>query len=136
MELIFQAIWWLLQLLSEILLSAFGELLAELLGRSMSEPFHRPKPVRPWLAAIGYAIFGVVAGAISLWAFPMLFISARWLQVVNLLVSPLLAGVMMERLGAWRETRGQETIALDSFLYGFIFAFAMGLVRFVWADAP
>ena len=35
---------------------AFGELIAEVIGRSVMEPFRRPEPLHPWLAVIGYGI--------------------------------------------------------------------------------
>ncbi len=131
-EIIIQIVWWILQFFGELLLQAFGELIAELIGRSVKEPFRRPKPIHPWLAAIGYGIFGAITGAISLWVLPALFISAEWLRIVNLIATPLVAGLMMERLGAWREMKDQETIRLDTFAYGFIFALSMALVRFTW----
>lgn len=131
-EIIIQIAGWVVQLLGELLLQFFGELIAELIGRSVREPFRRPKPVHPTLAAIGYSIFGAIAGAVSLWILPALFISVEWLRIVNLITTPIAAGLMMARLGAWREKRDQETIRLDTFAYGFIFALAMALVRFVW----
>lgn len=131
-EIILQIVWWIVQFLGELLLQAFGELIAELIGRSLKEPFRRPEPVHPWLAAIGYGIFGATVGAISLWLLPSLFISAQWLRIVNLIVTPLVSGLMMERLGAWREMKDQETIRLDTFVYGFVFALSMALVRFTW----
>lgn len=131
-EIVIQIIWWIVQFICELLLQAFGELIAELIGRSMKEPFRRPKPIHPWLAATGYSIFGAIAGAISLWVLPSLFISAQWLRVVNLIATPIVAGLMMERLGRWREKEDQETIRLDTFAYGFIFALSMALVRFTW----
>ncbi len=131
-EIIIQIVWWIVQFIGELLLQAFGELIAELIGRSVKEPFRRPQPIHPWLAAIGYCIFGAIAGAISLWLLPTLFISPQWLRIVNLIATPIVAGLMMERLGTWREKKDQETIRLDTFGYGFIFALSMALVRFTW----
>lgn len=131
-EIIIQIVWWIAQFLGELLLQVFGELIAELIGRSVREPFRRPKPIQTWMAAIGYGIFGAIAGIISLWVLPSLFISAEWLRIVNLIATPLVAGLVMERLGAWREMKDQETIRLDTFSYGFVFALSMALVRFSW----
>jgi len=115
-----------------VLLQLCGEFLAELLGRSVREPFRRPQPINPLLAALGYALFGAVAGALSLWLFPALFVASSALRLVNLVVTPLLAGAAMALLGAWRRRHEQATIRLDTFLYGYVFALAMALVRFVW----
>jgi sterol desaturase/sphingolipid hydroxylase (fatty acid hydroxylase superfamily) len=131
-EIIIQIVWGILQFLGELLLQAFFELIAELIGRSVKEPFRRPKPVNPWFAAFGYIIFGVAAGGLSLWLVPALFISSQWLRIANLILTPVVAGLLMDRLGAWREKKDQETIRLDTFSYGFLFALSMALVRFTW----
>jgi hypothetical protein len=131
-EILVQIFLWIVQLLFEFLLQILGEALIEFGIRGLREPFRRPEPLNPWLAAMGYAILGSVVGGLSLLLFPELFIKPRWLRVVNLLVTPLLAGGLMSALGAWRSKKGQELIRLDRFSYGFLFAFAMALVRFVW----
>jgi hypothetical protein len=38
----------------------------------------------------------------------------------------------MAVMGAWRVCRGGERILLDRFAYGYLFAIAMGGVRFVY----
>jgi len=134
MEILVEIVWGIVQFLGELLLQLFGELIGEFIEHSIREPFRRPEPMHPWLAAIGYGIFGAVAGGISLWCLPSLFISVQWLRVVNLLVTPVVSGLMMERLGAWREKKGQATLRLDTFAYGFIFALSMGIVRFTWGN--
>jgi hypothetical protein len=106
------------------------EVFAEFGLRPLIEPFRRPP--NPWLAAVGYAIFGALAGAFSLWAFPTLFIAAKTIQLANLALTPLLAGIAMNALGAWRLRRKQSLIRLDRFTYGYLFALAMALVRFVF----
>lgn len=131
-EVLFQILGWLLQLVGEIILQVIGEAIAELIGHSVREPFRRPKPIHPWLAAIGYAIFGALAGALSLWLMPSLFIEAQWLRVTNVIITPVLAGILMAWVGAWRRKHDKEVIRLDSFAYGWCFALAMALVRFVW----
>ena len=99
---------------------------------SLGAPFRRRESTHPDLALVGYALFGIGLGAVSLWAFPDLFIEARWLRVVNLMVTPVLAGLAMSALGALRRRRGMDLVALDTFRCGFAFAFGMALVRFIW----
>jgi hypothetical protein len=131
-EIIFQVLGWLLQLFAELVLQVFFEALAELLGHAIKEPFRRPEPVRPWLAAIGYVLFGAAAGGLSLWLVPELFIRIGWLRWVNLLVVPLAAGGVMNAIGTWRRYRDMRIIRLDTFAYGYCFALAMAVVRFAW----
>ena len=125
MEILFEILF---QFIGELLLQVFAELLFEIGLRSIAEPFKR----RPnaWLAACGYVVFGLVAGALSLWVFPALFIASHAGRLASLLVTPVLAGGAMTLLGAWRRSRDQELIRLDRFACGYLFALAMAAVRY------
>jgi hypothetical protein len=124
MEVLFEL---LLQFVGEILLQVVAEVLFEVGLRSLGEPFS--KAPNPYLASIGYVLFGAVAGAMSLWAFPTLFIRSSTGRIINAVVTPLVAGAAMAAIGSWRTARGQRTILLDRFAYGFLFALVMALVR-------
>ena len=80
-------------------------------------------------ATIGYVLFGAVAGGLSLWAFPTLFINSHAGRIANVVVTPLISGGCMAAIGAWRRRRDQELIFLDRFAYGYLFALVMALVR-------
>ncbi len=122
----------LLELLLEFVIQIVGEALFELGLHSLAEPFR--KPPNPWLAALSYALFGVIFGGISLWLFPQhMLVSAGW-RLVNLLVTPVMAGVCMSLIGSWRAKRGQTVLRIDRFSCGFLFALCLALVRFQWAN--
>ena len=104
------------------------EILCELGLHRINETFTQ-KP-NPWLAAIVCALFGTLAGAVSLCVFPNLFISSYQGRLINLSVTPVLSGCTMTVLGAWRARRGQDPIRLDRFSYGYLFALAMAAIRF------
>lgn len=129
-EIIMQVLGWIFQFLGELVLQVVFEAIAEVFGHAVKEPFRRPRPVRPWLAATGYLIFGAAAGGLTVWIVPELFIKAQWLRLANLMLTPLAAGFFMEAIGSWRERREKEVLRLESFAYGFCFAFAMAVVRF------
>jgi hypothetical protein len=121
----------LFELLFEFLLQVFGELLFELGLRSLKEPFRKaPNPV---LAAIGYALLGTICGALSLLVFRRPMIAPGFARLVYLGLAPVVAGGVMAVVGAWRVRRGDDALRLDSFTYGYLFALAFALVRFVWA---
>ena len=119
------------EVLGELLLQAVGEALVEIGLHSMAAPFRRPP--NPWLAALGYAIFGAILGGVSVLVFPHHFVPPPW-RVLNLLLTPLLVGVFMAGMGAWRARRGQPTLLIDRFMYGYLFALPFGLVRFLAAS--
>jgi hypothetical protein len=130
-ELLLRAIGWLFQLVGEFILQMVLEAFAELFGHAFKRAWRRLGPARPWLSALGYLALGTGAGALSLWLFPTHLIESSWLRAANLLVTPLLAGLLMEAIGNWRERRAKEVIKLETFAYGFCFALAMTLVRYV-----
>jgi len=119
----------LLQFLGECLLQAVMEALAEL-GVRIVGPSRDRMPVSAWLAALGYLVLGCVAGGISLLVFPSHFIHVQWLKWLSLVLVPVGAGLVMSRIGKLRRRQGKELIRLDSFVYGFLFALAMALIRF------
>lgn len=122
-----------LQAFFEFLLQIVGEVLFELGWRGVAEVFKRKPRQDPVLAFVGYALLGVIMGGLSLLFFPKHLVRDRSLHPVTLIVVPILAGFCMSALGAWRQNRGLSTIRLDSFSYGFVFAFGMALIRYLFA---
>lgn len=120
------------ELLLEFLIQILGEVLLELGLHALAEPFRRPP--NPWVAAVGYALFGAALGGISLLLFPRYMVAGPALRWVNLLVTPVVAGVCMSLLGAWRSRRGQAIVRIDRFSYGYLFAIFFAAVRFAWAS--
>lgn len=130
-EILFALLAW----VAEILLQVLFEALAELGVRTLREPFKPAREASPRVAALGYTIYGAVVGGISLYFFPAPYLEAEWARIANLAVSPLAAGAVMSMVGAWRRGRGDALIRLDRFSYGVLFALAMALVRFFFAEA-
>lgn len=123
--------------LIELLVEVFGELLLQLLFEALAEiglhVFRKPGgDANPsaWLRAAGYVLLGLLAGGLSLWLHPQSFIHSTAGRLGNLLLAPVAVGLGMSILGAWRRQRGQQTLGLDHFAYGYVFALAMSLVRF------
>lgn len=120
----------LFQIFLEVFLQMFIEVLFHLGWNSVAEALDR-KPVKNhFLALVGYALMGVAAGGISLLVFPELFVTHPTLRAANVIITPLLAGLLMAAYGEWRERRGLTTIRLDSFSYGYIFAAGVALIRY------
>ena len=120
------------ELLLEFLLQVFVEILVEFGLQSLSEPFRRkPNPVT---AAVGYVLFGALAGAISLIPFPAHLVSIGLPRKVNLVVTPIAVGLVMMALGRWRARNDRPVLRIDRFVYGYVFALAFALVRFHFAD--
>jgi hypothetical protein len=128
MEIIFE---FLFSFLGEFVLQVLGEVFIEVGLHSLAEPFR--KEPKPWLAAVGYMVFGAVIGGLSLLVFPHYLVASKSLRVANAALSPIAAGLSMAIMGKWRARRGQAVLRIDKFAYGYVFALAFGLVRFWFA---
>ena len=121
----------LLQIFGEVAVQILFEALAELGFRSLKETFQRSGD--PVFSTIGFFLWGLLAGGISLLLLPRSFITGHNLRVLNLIITPLVAGGVMMLIGKLRAGRGQTLVGLDRFGYAFAFALAMALVRFAFA---
>ena len=127
MEVIFE---FLFTVVGELLLQIIVEVLIELGFNGVANTILERKERNPYLAFVGYCIFGAIAGLISLWVVPHQIIESETFALVNLFFTPIVAGILMSYMGYVRKRKGKDIIRLDSFLYGFIFAFFMGLIRY------
>ena len=127
-----------LEALFELLFEFFGEfilqLVFELFGGAFKAGWYkvtgRDKPTSV-IQETGWAVItGCVAGAVTVWLFPMLAIRLPWLQVLNLLVAPVAAGVVVERVRALRESR--STFSLPVFAYAALFGLTFALTRWLF----
>ena len=116
----------------EVLIPIVGEIAFDVLLHSLGQPFVSRERRNAILAGIGYLLFGLILGGLSLLVFPRSFVRSETFHGINLLITPLVAGLVMGAIGRWRARHGETLLRLDSFVYGFVFAFAMALVRFVY----
>ena len=121
----------LFEILAELLLQFLFETLAEIGFHSLKDTVKAPR--NPILSTIGFFLWGLLAGAISLWPFPGSFINGTTIRLLNLAITPAAAGLLMLGIGNLRIRRGGERLGLDRFGYAFVFAFAMALVRYFFA---
>ncbi|MEO6360090.1 MAG: hypothetical protein ABIO43_05900 [Sphingomicrobium sp.] len=128
MELIFEVIF---QFLGELLLQVFFELIVELGFHGLANTLKRPR--NPALSTLGFTLWGLIAGGISLLIFPTSHIRDPSLRILSLILTPVALGFVMSFVGRIRRKKGQDLVRLDQFGYAFVFAFAMALVRFIWA---
>lgn len=119
----------LVEFFGELLLQGLFEVLAEIGLHLFRKPDGGANP-SAWLRAIGYVLLGLLAGGLSLWLHPQSFIHSTIGRLGNLLLAPVAMGLAMAVVGAWRQKRGQQTLGIDHFAYGYAFALAMSLVRF------
>jgi len=122
----------LFELLAELLFQIVGEVLVELGLHSLAQPFRQRPNI--WLAVLGYTLLGGLLGALSLWAFPNHLTRDGWPRLLNLVLTPVLAGLAMTLLGRWRARRGDALLRIDRFACGYLFALTVAVVRFNFAS--
>ena len=99
--------------------------------QAVAEPFRKRPKV--WVAVLGYLTLGGLVGALSLWLLPAHLMRDGWPRLLNLVVTPVLAGGAMTLIGHWRARRGEPVLRIDRFACGYLFALAVAVVRFNFA---
>lgn len=129
MEIIFEIVF---QFFVEIFIQVFAEALFELGFYSLAEALNRKGRRNPFLASMGYLLWGGIMGIVTLWVFPTLMIKNPALRILNLVFTPIIAGLAMSAMGSWRRKKGQDPLRIDSFFYGALFAFGMAIIRYLY----
>jgi hypothetical protein len=82
------------------------------------------------LAILGYAFLAGALAVFSLVFFPEHLIKNPDYRVAGLVISPIAVGILMAIRGGWLKRNEKEPIRIDSFFYGFLFAFVFASVRY------
>lgn len=98
----------------------------------MGGQFRKRSRAHPVLAGIGVLLLGGAAGAVTRLVWPARILPPSPVRGASLFLSPLVTGVVMDRYGTWRETRGATRSYMATFAGGALFGFGMALVRFFW----
>ncbi len=129
-ELLFELLLAFGELFLEVLFEFAGEALLDLALRAIAEVFETSRFTSPVLASVGYALLGASAGGLSLFIFPHPLVHPSRLHGINLLVSPIVTGLVMSLIGSILSRQGKKVVQIESFGYGFAFAFGMALIRY------
>lgn len=129
-----------MELLLQIIVEFFLEFIVQIVGEVFLEVAFQKSSAAPWarkalsasLAVLMYFGLGLIIGWLSILVFPHSFIRSSRLHGISLIITPLLAGLTMSGIGWIRQRQGKLVIRLDTFAYGFIFAFGTALVRFLF----
>lgn len=131
----------LIELLVQLFLEVFLEAAIEIVGEAIlvfvltatTEALGPSELRRPVWAGVGYVLLGATVGGLSLIWFPFPLVHPSRFHGISLIVSPVLTGSLMALLGSILRKYDMRTVNLETFSYGFLFAFGMTLVRFLFA---
>jgi hypothetical protein len=123
----------LFEILLEVVLPLIAEIFADAALNKVNRIVSRYEAVRVVLTAIMYFGAGLLAGFFSLLIFPTAFARSSRLPGISLVITPVLGGIVVSYI-AWLRVRTSDwTIRLETFTYGFLFAFAMTLLRLLFS---
>jgi hypothetical protein len=160
MEILFQVLLWIVETVGELVIEVGVDLAAQALGAVIghgAQPvaqrlalagaeeddeegdreehdFAPREPLNPLLLAVLCAAGGWLAGLLSLWIAPDSAIKAHELRVASLILVPLASAGLMALVGSWLRSHDKHVVALERFSYGYCFASAVSVVRFLWAS--
>jgi hypothetical protein len=124
--------------LGELALEAIFEIALEsifaLVARSAQNAAEGWKTVDPIIASAVYFFVGAVLGAASLVVHPHPLFHPSRFHGVSLLVSPVITGLVMSRAGSLLRRRGKQSVRIESFGYGFVFALGWAIIRFIFTS--
>jgi hypothetical protein len=131
-----------LEFLLEMLLELVGEFLLELVMaavldlvlRAITKVFETFRFANPVLASASYVLLGALSGGLSLLVFPHHLVHPSRLYGINLLVSPAATGLAMSLIGSMLGRQDKKVTRIESFGYGFAFAFGIALIRYLFAS--
>ncbi len=128
-----------LEALFELLFELFGQVILQLIAEAFGGLFKtgwdklrgRDKESSPVREVLWSLATGGVAGVITIVFFPVLVLRQPWMQLLNLAFAPVVAGLLVERVRAWRESRREFSGTV--FLYAALFGLAFAGTRFLLA---
>jgi hypothetical protein len=119
-------------LLFEVLFQIVAESIVALIVRSIRNVFEESNAINPILAAIGYMLLGVIFGITSVRLFPHPLFHPSKFHGISLVISPLITGLVMSKVGIILRRSGKQAVRIESFGYGFTFAFGLAIIRFIF----
>ena len=132
-ELLFELLLGVAELLFEVFFELAAAALLDLLLRAIGSLFNKFETSSPVRASSIYALLGALSGVLSVLIFPHPLFHPSRIHGISLLISPVIAGLLMALLGSTLRKRGKKVVRLESFGYGFAFAFGMALIRLIYA---
>lgn len=129
-EFLFELLLALAEIFLEALFAVIWEAILDLAQRAIAEVFKPFGIASPQLAFVGYLLLGAIAGAWSFLIYPHHLVHPSRFHGISLLVSPIITGLVMSLIGSILRRQGKRVVQIESFSYGFAFAFGMALIRY------
>jgi hypothetical protein len=101
------------ELFLEIFLEVAATALFDLALRTIAKVFETLRFANPVAASMGYTLLGTLAGGLSVFIFPHPLVHPSRLHGINLLVSPIVTGLVMSLIGSTLSRRGKKVTQIE-----------------------
>ena len=132
-DFLFELLLAILEPILEAILELIASAVMDLASRFLSDALEALESASPVAATLIYTLLGMFAGGCSVMILPHHLVHPSRLPGISILVSPLLTAALMSLIGAFLRNRDKATTRIETFRYGFAFAFGMAVVRFLFA---
>ena len=131
-DLIFALLSGVAELLLEVIFELASEAFTALIIRSVRNLVGESRAINPLLAGTCYFLLGTACGVGSVFAFPHPLVHPSRVHGISVVITPLVTGLIMSKIGLMRRRKGRDSVQLESFGYGFTFALGLAIVRFAF----
>lgn len=113
------------QILVELVLQIFAEVLADAIWRRL------PEPARVVIKALLSAVLAALLAWLSTVFAPKPLFTGEALRIIYLVVAPVMIGLGMAWIGRYFVKRAKARSTLEGFGFGWLFAFSFALTRYL-----
>lgn len=106
-------------------------LIFEFFAESFIQPFRKQENAHPIRAFSGIILLGLIIGIVLCYIFPYRIIHIPTIPGISLLLSPLITGFVMSKIGKILENHGRGISYIATFWGGATFSFTISLIRFI-----
>jgi hypothetical protein len=117
------------ELILQIVVELFGQLLFELGWESLGQSFRDRPKANPVLAAFGYLTLGALLGLVLGFVFPEPLAKHEAVTILGVFLNSIGFGLLSHLYGEYRRRRARKTTNLATFWGGAAFAFGIAAVR-------
>ena len=132
-DFLFELLLMVLEPILEAILELIASAIMDLASRLLADSFDALESAPPVIATVVYTALGMFAGGCSVLVFPHHLVHPSRIPGISLVVSPILTGAALSLIGALLRSREKTTTRIETFRYGFAFAFGMSTVRLLFA---
>jgi len=133
LEFLFELLLAIMEPLLDALLELIAGAILDVISRLLSGVFDAVEAATPVVGTLIYASLGMFAGGCSILIFPHHLVHPARIPGISLVISPTLTGAALSLVGSFLRSRDRATTRIESFRYGFAFAFGMAVVRLLFA---